>query len=55
MERRLWSQVVAAASGLPANVVAVWWRAARDSTAATARSVGWGGRKASVVLESQRR
>ena len=24
MERRLWSQVVAAASGLPAKVVAVW-------------------------------
>jgi hypothetical protein len=24
MERRLWSQVVAVASGLPANVVAVW-------------------------------
>jgi hypothetical protein len=24
MERRLWSQVVAAASGLAANVVAVW-------------------------------
>ena len=24
MERRLWSQVVATASGLPANVVAVW-------------------------------
>ena len=24
MERRLWSQMVAVASGLPANVVAVW-------------------------------